>query len=682
MKPTTDPSFSLERTPIQTDSQQEESRRKSLAADVIPRTVGGYDVLKCLGEGSFGTVWLARERKTGRQVAIKFFTHRRGIDWTLLTREVEKLAVLDASRDVVRLLDVGIDHDPPYFVMEYLPHRSVATLLEVGPLSIEKSVEITRSIARALVHAHGAGILHCDIKPGNVLLDHGDEARLSDFGQSRLCSDQSPSLGTFFYMAPEQAAKNAIPDVRWDIYALGALLYHMLTGAPPFRGEEADEEFRSARNLDERLERYRRKVIESPPPSDHRLVPKIDGELVRIVDRCLSRDPNQRFASAQQILDELDRRDMKRATMPLMWLAFLTPLVFFVALLLIGSSAVPETVNRAEQLLFDRALAGDMATARLLAVSLQQELSDRQDELERLARSLPVPERNGGYFGFREDLFTLIEDWKHECDTRMERQGRAIDESLFLTDKRGIQIFRSPWSESIGNTFAFRDYFHGLGRELSPNRDDVSLIMPRTKPGVSMAFRSSNTGQFMVAIAVPVWNAEGSEVIGVLARTLHLGDLLKRWEQRIYQAGGSGESRFLSLVDLRVSPPMLLDHHWLTDPENLKSIRDEAQLKELLQLRPDEEALLRTAARKGQGLSDYRDPLASHVTAYQEPWLAAVAPVSGIDWMAIVQERRAEAVQPMADVQWMFLRYFLLVILVVVMLLGVLWWSLKRVMAV
>lgn len=197
-----------------------------------------------------------------------------------------------------------------------------------------------------------------------------------------------------------------------------------------------------------------------------------------------------------------------------------------------------------------------------------------------------------------------------------------------------------------------------------------------------MAFRSSNTGQFMVAIAVPVWNAEGSEVIGVLARTLHLGDLLKRWEQRIYQAGGSGESRFLSLVDLRVSPPMLLDHHWLTDPENLKSIRDEAQLKDLLQLRPDEEALLRTAARKGQGLSDYRDPLASHVSAYQEPWLAAVAPVSGIDWMAIVQERRAEAVQPMADVQWMFLRYFLLVILVVVMLLGVLWWSLKRVMAV
>src|SRR5690606_8090935 len=107
----------------------------------------------------------ARETKTGKQVAIKFYNNRRGLDWSLLTREVEKLAVLYTSRDIVGLLDVGWDHDPPYFVMEFLEHGSLQARLERGPVPVETAVHIATAVSRALVHAHGSGILHCDLKP-------------------------------------------------------------------------------------------------------------------------------------------------------------------------------------------------------------------------------------------------------------------------------------------------------------------------------------------------------------------------------------------------------------------------------------------------------------------------------------------------------------------------------------
>ncbi len=148
-------------------------------------------------------------------------------------REVEKLAVLYTSRNIVRLIDVGWNSEPPYYVMEYLAHGSLASFLTAGPLPPQEAVRIAKSVLLALVHAHGSGILHCDLKPANVLLDNDFEPRLCDFGQSRLSNEQNPALGTVFYMAPEQADLQAIPDARWDVYALGALLVpHAVRGTP------------------------------------------------------------------------------------------------------------------------------------------------------------------------------------------------------------------------------------------------------------------------------------------------------------------------------------------------------------------------------------------------------------------------------------------------------------------
>ncbi|HMU39498.1 MAG TPA: serine/threonine-protein kinase [Pseudomonadota bacterium] len=177
-----------------------------------PAEVEGYEIRQQLGRGAFGTVWLGVQKNTGKQVAIKFYAHSDGLDLHLLRREVESLAFLYTERDVVQLLAVGWEHDPPFYVMEYLPHGSLEDRLRNGPLPISEAVHVAKVVARALGNAHGRGILHCDLKPANVLFDGNGKPRLCDFGQARLSTDQKPSLGTFFYMAPEQADLLAVPD--------------------------------------------------------------------------------------------------------------------------------------------------------------------------------------------------------------------------------------------------------------------------------------------------------------------------------------------------------------------------------------------------------------------------------------------------------------------------------------
>ena len=218
-------------TLVQNADDRQQSLARSLERLRPPTHVPGHEPIRFLGAGAYGEVWLAVERNTGRQVAIKFYTHRGGIDWTLLSREVEKLSFLFADRYVVQLIDVGWDADPPYYIMEYLERGSLADRLKQGPMRTDEAVAMFHDIAVGLVHAHDKGVLHCDLKPANVLLDQDDKPRLADFGQSRLTHEQTPSLGTLFFMAPEQADLSAVPEARWDVYALGSLLYAMLTGA-------------------------------------------------------------------------------------------------------------------------------------------------------------------------------------------------------------------------------------------------------------------------------------------------------------------------------------------------------------------------------------------------------------------------------------------------------------------
>ncbi|MBL8850449.1 MAG: serine/threonine protein kinase [Planctomycetaceae bacterium] len=728
----------------QTDEQRAGSRDLSLRTLEAPGVSPGYEIIRRLGTGSFGAVWLAREIKTGKQVAIKFYSHRRGLDWSLLTREVEKLAVLYTSRDIVGLLDVGWDHDPPYFVMEFLEHGSLQSRLQAGRLPVENAVQIATSLARALVHAHGSGILHCDLKPANVLLDGSDEPRLGDFGQSRLTTEQSPALGTMYYMAPEQADLNAVPDARWDVYALGALLYEMLTGTPPHRSEESERRLRNVPTLEGRLAAYRQLIADAPPPEAHRAVKGVDRRLAEIVDGCLKTDPHSRFPNAQVVLDKLVQRTAIRSRRPLLAVGFLGPILFVLAMFWIFYDAVPEASKAAEHNLVQRALVGDSVSALILADSIQRDLAARLERVRTLARSPqaraiarlqdepPPPgstvDEHGNPLPFNMQLLNLLEDKVPDHplqpvyaelvseiqanEQQLSDSGRTTSASWFIVGTQGRQVFREPARkssdaihDSIGNSYHWRAYYTGEDAD-RPANTALDEVSPRTTPGITRnAFQSTTTKQYMVALAAPIWDErhndwvrEGRQgddpgtVIGVVASTIHISELLKQWEHTIRdpdQPAGSNE-RFLALATLSGGDVTLLDHPWMT-VENLKKVAPDenensmnAQLDKFMQgLKLDADVAQRLKAVVAGDQRDdleahYRDPFGKVADEFSGEWLAAFARVQGFDWLAIVQERRATAIEPVQRINEIFFQAGCVAIVVFGVLLAILWYFLHR----
>ncbi|MCC7419679.1 MAG: protein kinase [Planctomycetaceae bacterium] len=655
-----------------------------------PAAVPGYAILRRIGDGAYGSVWLAREQNTGKQVAIKFYTHRRGVDWSLLNREVEKLAVLYTSRNIIGLLDVGWDADPPYYIMEFLEKGSLAGFLTAGPLPPHEAVRIARSVLHALVHAHGSGILHCDLKPANILLDSDFEPRLCDFGQSRLSNEQYPALGTLFYMAPEQASLTAIPDARWDVYALGALLYHMLTGEPPHRTPENEERIRAAPTLEQRLQIYRQILEESPRPGKHRRQRGVDRMLAEIVDRCLRVDPHKRFANAQSVLTALDQRDRNRARRPLIGLGVIGPTLLLVAMALVFWVAMQTAVETARDNVATRALESDSLSAQLLARSLQREVEDRIASLERIADDdelrNAILAAEASKWSDREAMARILSRNKDRLDDHRRKTGRRPDVSWLFTDSEGFQRWRGPSEPgTLDRNYAYRDYFHGTNREYRSDEPHEG-VEPLRAPHLSIVFKSTATLRYMTAISVPVWSEDHTRVIGVIARTAHLNELLDEYGTLIRGGDTPGErddvNRMIALVDRR--DWKLLDHPWMT-PDNMEQMTDE-QLATLKLSTDDIERLSAQAAdaasfREGHTVenSHYRDPAGRlDSERYGGQWLAAFAPVGQTGWVTIVQERRRDALRPVNRVHESLLEHGLLALGVSCVLVPLVWYLVMR----
>lgn len=679
-----------EDTVVQATSDVETSRELSRRRAQPPSDVPGFLILRCLGDGAFGSVWLAREKNTGKQVAIKFYTHHRGLDWALLNREVEKLAVLYTSRNIVRLLEVGGDGDPPYYIMEYLENGSLAGFLNEGPLPVHEAVRVAKAVLHALVHAHGSGILHCDLKPANVLLDGDFEPRLCDFGQSRLSDEQNPALGTLFYMAPEQADLTAIPDARWDVYALGSLLYHMLCGEPPHKSPENERRIREAETLDERLSVYRRILKESPRPTEHRKVSGVDRRLADIVDRCLQIDPARRFANAQAVLDALDIRDRLRARRPLVALGFIGPGLLLMAMAFTVGDTMRSAVSTARSNLTTRALESDVLPAKILARSLQRDLEDRRLALERIAEDAEfqrlVEETSNDGWNDRNQLKAYLDRLKLQADRTRERLGRPPDQSWFLTDSQGFQRWRHEFDpDTMDQNYAHRDYFHGRGLEYA--REDVpDGIQPIRQPYISLAFRSEATKKFMVALAVPVWDVDHQQVTGVLARTAHLGEILDDYRRSINIDGRDEVDREVALIER--GDWRLLDHPWMNE-KNLAELPDETfeqlalagNVVEKLQRLNDAQAGPDSSAKTVRD-DDYRDPVGQlqreSAEPYEGKWLAAFAMIGGTNWVAVVQERRESALKPVDEMRAGLIRTGVWAFGVVISFIGLLWYFVWR----
>ncbi len=649
-------------TETQSPVHAENAARMSREDGHPPGHVVGYRIIRQIGEGAFGSVWLATEERTGKRVAIKFYSQRRGLDWAFLNREVEKLAALYTSRNIVGLIEVGWDSDPPHYIMEYLEPGSLEDRLAAGPLPVPEAVRIANGVLQALISAHNCGILHCDLKPANVLLDSEIEPRLCDFGQSRLLDEHSGALGTMFYMAPEQADTSAVADARWDVYALGALMYHMLCGSPPYRTDESAHEIAAAETLKQRLETYRRILRESPPPTDHRRVSGVDSRLAEILERCLAVDPAERFPNAQSVLEMFEQRERERVRRPLLAVGILAPVLVLMAVFLMAQNGIRTAVQTSRETLAERAMAGDVIPVQLMALSVQRELEDRQARLIELAadprlREMMLAHLHKDYEG-RAPLRELLDGWRRQDDALRESQGRELDESWFLTDADGWQRWRFPLNtRTIDRNFSHRDYFHGHGTEYRQGAA-TERVEPIRQPYISLAFRSQATNKYMVAISVPVWDETHENVLGILARTTHLGQLLSGFGDRI--RGSEGSSRLIALLDSR--DWKLLDHPWMT----AESSKDLGDIKD-------------SKGRWNDRDGHYRDPVGRlDPENYGGEWLAAFAPVGELGWIAIVQERRDVALRPVSEVQAVLIQNGVWALLVSSVLVGVVWYFVTR----
>jgi serine/threonine protein kinase len=312
----------IRQAPDGVDAAVELSQRPAVSGAGGPR-VPGYTPTELLGRGAYGEVWRAEQRRTKKQVAVKIFLQRGGLDWIFLQREVERLTRLDRHPHIVTLLDTDLGSDPPFYVMDLIEEGSLDQF--VGgetKQSHQQVVEWMRQICEALAYVHGKGLIHCDLKPANILVDEQGHVRVVDFGQSRVFTESSASLGTLYYMAPEQArlgepGKPVQPDIRWDVYALGATIYAILFGHAPRASSESDHTLQEAATLTERLERYR--MLSEARPVDLSLAKRegVDRDFMAIVGRCLATDPEERYDTTTAVLADLDAMRECRPVSPL-----------------------------------------------------------------------------------------------------------------------------------------------------------------------------------------------------------------------------------------------------------------------------------------------------------------------------------------------------------------------------
>ena len=657
---TTDP------TEVQGGAERQRSRDMSLKRGHPPTQVPGYEPERFLGLGTYGEVWVAVERNTGRKVAIKFYAHRGGLDWSLLASEVEKLAFLFADRYVVQLIGVGWDADPPFFIMEYLEKGSLADRIAQGPVPVDQAVSLFRDVATGLAHAHGKGVLHCDLKPANVLLDQDGKPRLADFGQSRLSSEQASSLGTMFYMAPEQADLDAVPDARWDVYALGALLYCMLTGGPPHRtGKTLSISFEQTPELNERLVRYRQTIEQSPLPLGHRKTPGVDKLLAAIVDRCLAPDPKNRFPNVQAVLDALDERASRLARRPIMMLGAVGPALLLAVVAWFAWQGFHAAVQQSNAALTRRALEANRFAAQFVARTAAYELEHRYQLVEQVAtsevlrkhlaeflakpdirkmmRELSDPKRNAA------DLEPLREQYRknperlalqNEFAATISSIVRPDDEeeaaSWFFCDADGVSTVRVPEGGTIGKNFAWRSYFHGGPGDLDETwRPELGKHLRATM--LSDVFRSKASSRWTVAISTPVYDdSPEKKFLGVLAMTVRVGQFVKfpGNDNQFAVLANNREGKYRGVVLQHPLFDAMLEKQ--SDlPPGRRKLPNRVE-----EYRVNADVLL----DKRDRFEDYIDPMAADPEGgnYDQRWLACMKSVrvrgEKTGWMVIVQE--------------------------------------------
>ncbi len=266
------------------------------------RTFGGYELVEEIGRGGMGVVYRAVQAKLKRTVAIKLLLGGAfaGEEAARRFRQEAELAAGLHHAGIVPIYEAGEEDGQAFYAMEFVEGRSLAELTRGRPLAPLEAARCLQSVAQTVHYAHGRGVLHRDLKPSNILIDAFDQPRVADFGLARPLDEISDltrttdALGSPPYMAPEQATGRAgAAGVAADVYSLGAVLYHLLTGRPPFQGTSAAQ--------------ILLQVERDAPLRPQRLNPAVLADLETICLKCLEKQPARRYASAAAMAQDLGR---------------------------------------------------------------------------------------------------------------------------------------------------------------------------------------------------------------------------------------------------------------------------------------------------------------------------------------------------------------------------------------
>jgi serine/threonine protein kinase/WD40 repeat protein len=368
----------------------------SAIEEELPRRFGDYELLELIARGGMGVVYRARQVSLDRVVAVKML-----LLGPLATPEFVKRFRAEATAaaslshtNIVAIHEVGVHQGQQYFAMDYVEGQTLAQLVGRGPLTALRAASYLKTIAEAIHYAHERGLLHRDLKPSNVLINTNDQPRVTDFGLAKRLEGNSELtvtgqvLGSPNYMPPEQAtARRGKLSRQSDVYSLGAMLYHLLAGRPPFVGEVLTD------TLDQ--------VLNANPVSPRLLHPNLPRDLETLCLKCLEKDPAKRYPTAQAVADELGRflRSEPIQARPVSvpekcwrwcrrkpaWAASLSVIGILVMVIVIGSPIAIYRINRESQ---------GANNARKTEVRLRQQLEHRAyaSDMNRAQRALEVNE--------------------------------------------------------------------------------------------------------------------------------------------------------------------------------------------------------------------------------------------------------------------------------------------------